>query len=233
MAQSERPEPEELERLAAIEARLEDRWERTVAESLERVGFRKAEPEATENLLTAARSSWEEAVREYRSAVEADRAALNETDDADYDEIRRAVGRGAPTVLLGTSSKSLEANLRKIEAAQQARSPGAPPPDPTGRIRPGRFHRAALLVLIALLGLSTLLLILIWDRQSSLANAIQTSMLVVACSFLVLPKIWRRYHKSEKIHTVASGVARVELRRHAKGDSSPKQSEQAAKEKKG
>jgi hypothetical protein len=37
-----------------------------------------------------------------------------ERDDAYYEEVRQAVGRGAPSVLLGTSTKSLERNLEKL-----------------------------------------------------------------------------------------------------------------------
>lgn len=47
-------------------------------------------------------------------------------EDAYYDEVRRAVGRGAPTVLMGTSTKSLERSLAKLTAAQRDES--APPP---------------------------------------------------------------------------------------------------------
>ena len=42
-----------------------------------------------------------------------------ERDDAYYDEVRQAVGGGAPSVLLGTSTKSLERSLEKLGAAQQ------------------------------------------------------------------------------------------------------------------
>jgi len=35
-------------------------------------------------------------------------------DDAYYDEVRRAVGRGAPSLLFGTSTKSLERSLAKL-----------------------------------------------------------------------------------------------------------------------
>lgn len=139
-------------------------------------------------------------------------------DDSYYDEVRRAVGRGAPTVLLGTSTKSLEANIRKIRAAQQTTSAGAPPSGPTGRIRRGRFHRAALLVLIVLLGLSTLLLILFWDRQPSVANAIQTSVLAFAVSFLVLTEIWTRYHKSDEKSRLTAALLDAEARRAKKQD---------------
>lgn len=37
-----------------------------------------------------------------------------ERDDAYYDEVRQAVGRGTPSVLLGTSTKSLERSLEKL-----------------------------------------------------------------------------------------------------------------------
>jgi DNA-binding transcriptional MerR regulator len=45
---------------------------------------------------------------------------MKERDAAYYDEVRRAVGRGAPTGLLGTSTKSLERSLAKLKAVQQA-----------------------------------------------------------------------------------------------------------------
>jgi hypothetical protein len=47
---------------------------------------------------------------------------LVELDEADYEEIREAVGRGAPTLLLGTSTRSLERNLQKLWAVEQAGS---------------------------------------------------------------------------------------------------------------
>ncbi len=43
-----------------------------------------------------------------------------------YDEVRRAVGRGAPTVLLGTSTRSLKRSLAKLTAVEQ----GEPAPTP-------------------------------------------------------------------------------------------------------
>jgi len=43
-------------------------------------------------------------------------------DDADYEEVRQAVGRGAPTLLLGTSTRSLERNLQKLRAIERAGS---------------------------------------------------------------------------------------------------------------
>ncbi len=41
-------------------------------------------------------------------------------DDAYYDEVRQAVGHGAPTVLLGTSTKSLNRNLNQLVAVRRA-----------------------------------------------------------------------------------------------------------------
>jgi hypothetical protein len=46
-----------------------------------------------------------------------------EIDDAYFDEVRRAVGGGAPTVLLGTSTKSLERNLEKLKELQRHEGP--------------------------------------------------------------------------------------------------------------
>lgn len=46
-------------------------------------------------------------------------------DDAYYDEVRRAVGRGAPTLLVGTSTRSLERSLAKLQAVKQGESPSS------------------------------------------------------------------------------------------------------------
>ena len=43
-----------------------------------------------------------------------------ERDDAYYDEVRHAVGRGAPSVLLGTSTRSLKRGFRKLKTVRQA-----------------------------------------------------------------------------------------------------------------
>lgn len=43
-----------------------------------------------------------------------------ERDDAYYDEVRQAVGRGAPSVLLGTSTKSLDRSLEKLRTVHGA-----------------------------------------------------------------------------------------------------------------
>jgi hypothetical protein len=40
-------------------------------------------------------------------------------DDAYYAEVRKSVGRGTPTVLLGTSRKSLDRSLEKLRQAQR------------------------------------------------------------------------------------------------------------------
>jgi DNA-binding transcriptional MerR regulator len=45
---------------------------------------------------------------------------MTKRDTAYYEEVRRAVGHGAPTALLGTSTKSLERSLAKLKAVQQA-----------------------------------------------------------------------------------------------------------------
>jgi hypothetical protein len=45
-----------------------------------------------------------------------------EMDAAYYADVRRAVGRGAPTVLLGTSTRSLKRSLAKLETARQGES---------------------------------------------------------------------------------------------------------------
>ena len=62
-----------------------------------------------------------------RSTESHDRPPV-ELDDSDYEEIREAIGRGAPTLLLGTSTRSLQRNLAKIVAAQRAEpEPGRAP----------------------------------------------------------------------------------------------------------
>jgi hypothetical protein len=53
---------------------------------------------------------------------EPDDDAPVQMDTAYYDEVRRAVGRGAPTVLLGTSTRSLQRSLGKLKAAQEGKS---------------------------------------------------------------------------------------------------------------
>jgi hypothetical protein len=42
-------------------------------------------------------------------------------DDAYYDEVRRAVGRGTPSVLLGTSTRSLERSFQQLKASQKSK----------------------------------------------------------------------------------------------------------------
>jgi hypothetical protein len=54
------------------------------------------------------------------TSVETD-ASVEMTAD-DYAAVQRAVGRGAPTVLFGTSTRSLERSLAKLKAARQAES---------------------------------------------------------------------------------------------------------------
>lgn len=68
---------------------------------------------------------------------------LPELDDAYYDEVRRAVGRGAPTVLLGTSKRSLERSLARIRDAERGASGPEYPSVP--------FRRTALAVSVAAL----------------------------------------------------------------------------------
>jgi hypothetical protein len=41
-------------------------------------------------------------------------------DAAFYDDVRRAVGRGAPTLLLGTSTKSLERSFAKLKSVEES-----------------------------------------------------------------------------------------------------------------
>jgi hypothetical protein len=48
-------------------------------------------------------------------------------DAAYYDEVRRAVGGGTRSLLLGTSTKSLERSLAKLKAVEQGESPSSSP----------------------------------------------------------------------------------------------------------
>jgi hypothetical protein len=56
-----------------------------------------------------------------------------ETDDAYYEDVRQAVGRGTPSLLLGTSTRSLQRSFRKLKAVQQA---NADPAIPSVRSQP-------------------------------------------------------------------------------------------------
>jgi DNA-binding transcriptional MerR regulator len=69
---------------------------------------------------------------------------MTDRDAAYYDEVRKAVGRGAPTGLLGTSTKSLERSLAKLKAVQQAEEalPSAGRNRPTAKKKPTREARA-------------------------------------------------------------------------------------------
>jgi hypothetical protein len=53
------------------------------------------------------------------AAVAAEDEVRGKLGDEDYEEIRRAIGRGAPTLLLGTSTRSLQRNLAKLRAVDQ------------------------------------------------------------------------------------------------------------------
>jgi len=50
---------------------------------------------------------------------------MTRRDTSYYEEVRRALGRGAPSGLLGTSTKSLERSLSKLKAVQQAEDASA------------------------------------------------------------------------------------------------------------
>ena len=62
------------------------------------------------------------AVSQHRSSLSRDEGSVQK-DAAYYDEVRQAVGRGTPTLLLGTSTRSLERSLKKLKAVQQDRLP--------------------------------------------------------------------------------------------------------------
>ena len=64
--------------------------------------------------------------------MQEDEGARGRMDDAYYDEVRRAVGRGAPTVLIGTSTRSLERSLTKLRAVRQGESPPSRVPSKRG-----------------------------------------------------------------------------------------------------
>jgi hypothetical protein len=66
----------------------------------------------TAAVVRAAASEEWESLFEDMSAVQ--------MDDAYYDEVRRAVGSGAPSVLFGTSTKSLKRNFQKLRTIRRA-----------------------------------------------------------------------------------------------------------------
>lgn len=45
-------------------------------------------------------------------------------DDAYYAEVRKSLGRGAPTLLLGASTKSLDRSIERLRGAQQPKADG-------------------------------------------------------------------------------------------------------------
>lgn len=59
-------------------------------------------------------------------APEAEPDTPVETDDTYYDEVREAVGRGTRSILLGTSTKSLERHLSKLRDARRGREDQLP-----------------------------------------------------------------------------------------------------------
>lgn len=87
--------------------------------------------------------------------------------EAYYAEVRRAVGRGAPSLLLGTSTKSLERSLAKLKAADQGELPSAPrvaseaaaPPDDeveitSVRVRPRLWLLGLSIIFLGVLGIA-------------------------------------------------------------------------------
>jgi hypothetical protein len=69
--------------------------------------------------------------RQHSRSTESHDGPPVELDDSDYEEIREAIGRGASTLLLGTSTRSLKRNLDKVMAAQRTASEPQPPqPEP-------------------------------------------------------------------------------------------------------
>jgi hypothetical protein len=51
-----------------------------------------------------------------------DEDVVVDLDEVDYAEVREAVGRGAPTLLLGTSTRSLERSLMRLRDAERGES---------------------------------------------------------------------------------------------------------------
>jgi hypothetical protein len=111
-----------------------------------------------------------------------------ERDDAYYDEVRQAVGRGAPSVLLGTSTRSLEANVRKIEAAQQESSkPNLPAMTPFDQLAlPRRTPVWLLALIIGLSGAAGTFLILGWVGESLHGKVIEIALLAAVIVFATL-----------------------------------------------
>ena len=56
---------------------------------------------------------------EHEAAHEAERDTPVQIDDAYYDEVGKAVGRGTPSVLLGTSTRSLKRHLTKLKDSHE------------------------------------------------------------------------------------------------------------------
>jgi len=111
-------------------------------------------------------------MRSQRGLVEPGSAVRSRThqaqrDEAYYDEVRRAVGSGTPTLLLGTSTKSLQRSLAKLTAVQQGKLPSAPrapseaaaPPDDeveitSVRVRPRWWLWALSILFLGILGVA-------------------------------------------------------------------------------
>lgn len=82
--------------------------------------FREAAEDVAQEAFVAAYGK--AAGRLHQAVTEAADRLETGLDDADYEEVRQAVGRGAPTLLLGTSTRSLERNLQKLRAIERAGS---------------------------------------------------------------------------------------------------------------
>ena len=134
-----------------------------------------------------------EPVAEVRAMVGESQGGHAERDDAYYEEVQRAVGRGAPSVLLGTSTRSLERNLEKLKDLQQSDTPpqssGSPRPskakDDESLSRRAIFVWDAMKVFFWVLAVLAVLLIIDTPAHSDKAIFIASAFLYSALSILM------------------------------------------------
>ena len=75
---------------------------------------------------------YEDRYVEDEAQYEAERETPVQMDDAYYDEVRKAVGRGTPSVLLGTSTRALERNLSELRRERRGHGDQESSPGITG-----------------------------------------------------------------------------------------------------
>ena len=142
MAERGKDEPQQHEEAETAEA--QDRRAEVIASSFEEAlqhhllalnlkaeHVRPILEQAKEESFGRFLAAWEQAAEAPSSPVERD--VSDDRDDAYYDDVRQAVGRGAPSVLLGTSTKALDRNLQKIRFAKVSDEPSSPDVPPPAR----------------------------------------------------------------------------------------------------